>query len=227
MKKLISLFCVLSFIPSISYGQMNYIKTAKFARKVTVVIHSKVILIDPNGKVQKGMTTCSGVYISPNTVLTAAHCFEEQLQLIRLQTWVRGTTGKSYTVKVIKKDVDKDLALLKVNNMDYHIYARKGNMPVEGQEVLNCGCPLGLEFMVSNGIVGLLKQQFDGFKSYYTVTTATINPGNSGGGVFDSHNNLIGINTMSMGMFGWMGISMAVDINTIREFLKEDNDSTH
>jgi len=55
------------------------------------------------------------------------------------------------------------------------------------------------------------------------VVDATALPGNSGGAVVDRRGHLIGILTRStslFGSFGAAGLGLAVDLGTIREFLK-------
>ncbi len=45
------------------------------------------------------------------------------------------------------------------------------------------------------------------------------NPGSSGGGAFNESGELIGVNTMIVGIFGWTGITLTVNTETVNEFL--------
>ncbi len=81
------------------------------------------------------------------------------------------------------------------------------------------GSPLIFEFVVSEGVVAAVNFTTRGYGSTYIITTAMINPGSSGGGAFNSKGELIGVNTMSTGMFGWTGISLAVSLKDIRQLM--------
>jgi S1-C subfamily serine protease len=64
-------------------------------------------------------------------------------------------------------------------------------------------------------------------------TDAAINPGNSGGPMFDSHGNVIGINTMILGSqtasgeAGSIGIGFAMPINRVKAILDEYRATGH
>jgi S1-C subfamily serine protease len=121
---------------------------------------------------------------------------------------------------LVKLDPEHDLALLKVQNVKNHSYAKIAKSARVGEQIINVGSPIIFEFLVSEGIVAALHFKDKTFKSTYLITTAMINPGSSGGGAFNAAGELVGVNTMSVGMFGWTGISMAVDIESIKGFLK-------
>jgi S1-C subfamily serine protease len=90
-----------------------------------------------------------------------------------------------------------------------------------GASLIVVGSPFSLEFLVSEGIVALSHRKDHEFHGTYIIHTAMINSGSSGGGLFNPAGELVGVNTMTMGgPFGWNGISMAVDIKTVREFLR-------
>ncbi len=158
---------------------------------------------------------CSGTYIGPYTILTAAHCFESA-GLTR--TWARGVNESlGVPARLVALDKRKDLALLDVAYR--HSYTRIGKMPKRGDRVLNIGSPINFEFIPSEGRIGQTEYGIKGFTARYLVTTAMCNPGSSGGGAFNERGDLIGVNTMVVGMFGWIGITMAVNTDTVNEFL--------
>lgn len=159
---------------------------------------------------------CSGTFIDDNHVLTAAHCFESP----EFNVWVKDYNGKSYEAFLVKIDTQKDLALLKIH-IKKHKHTRIGPNGQLGQNVFIVGSPYGLDFLLSEGLISKLNNTLEPFTGGYTIHTGMINPGSSGGGLFDTKGRLIGVNTLSIGgMFGWAGISAAVDANTIRGFLK-------
>jgi serine protease Do len=184
--------------------------------KVSVLIRAKEYRHDKKGKLQMGMIGCSGTYISPSVVLTAAHCFEYPATDI----WVRDNNGLSLRVWVMKIDPTLDLALLAAPGLKPHAFAKVAKSVRVGEGVYNVGSPQFFEFMVSEGVVGALNFVANPFLGRYTVTTAFIDHGSSGGGAFNEKGELIGVNTLMTGIFGWAGVSLAVDHTTIAKFLK-------
>lgn len=206
MRKLLLLLPLLLAKPSLANVYQDAINSS-------VVIHMKWL---DHGTWHRG--GCSGTYIDERHILSAAHCFEgSDLQL----AWSKDDTGQSNLLMLNKIDTKFDLALLTVIGVKKHRYARLGRDTYVGMPVVCVGSPYGLDFMVSQGIIAKLDLKIEQFNAIYILHTAMINPGSSGGGAFDLHGRLVGVNTMSIGsIFGWAGISAAVDLETIREFLK-------
>lgn len=186
-------------------------KTVDKALKTSVVLHMKSHL--DNG--QRHFYGCSGTYVTPTLILTAAHCFEgDTIEF----SWARDVNQSvGYPVKLVIKWPSHDLALLEAPYK--HAYAKLGKEPKVGEQVMNIGSPMMFEFVVSEGIVAALNWESYEFRSKYMITTAMINPGSSGGGAFNSKGELIGVNTMSVGMFGWSGISLAVSLEDIKQLM--------
>lgn len=200
------------------HTQVLSIKQSDQVMDVSVLIRAKQYTLDDETlKINRGMAGCSGTYVSENTVLTAAHCFSRPTTDI----WVRDPHVRwGFRAQLVKLDPEHDLALLKVESVAKHPYAKLAKSARIGEQIINVGSPIIFEFLVSEGIVAALHFKDKTFKSTYTITTAMINPGSSGGGAFNAAGELAGVNTMSVGMFGWTGISMAVDIESIKGFLK-------
>lgn len=186
-------------------------KVVAKALNASVLLHMK----SAKANDKRMYSECSGTYIAPKLILTAAHCF---LGYDTEFIWARGINESAgYPVHLIRLSGAKDLALLEAPYA--RPYARIGREPVQGSEVLNVGSPLNFEFVVSEGIVAAVGYRIPRFTSHYLVTTAMINPGSSGGGAFNRKGELIGVNTMIVGMFGWQGISLAVSVEDIEQFM--------
>lgn len=226
MNRIIEILVILSALCSAGCTQDIYQQSINNS----VVIHMKFVGDDL--KWHRG--GCSGTWINPHQILSAAHCFSESSAEI---AWAKDSSGVSYRLTVDKIDTQVDLALLDTSDDKHGFqwgkffvmataaphkkFARLGKNPHLGQSMICVGSPYGLDFMVSSGIISKLGQKVEEFTAVYILHTAMINPGSSGGGVFDMRGHLIGVNTMSIGSpFGWAGISTAVNLETIKEFLK-------
>ncbi len=158
----------------------------------------------------------SGFVISADGyVATNNHVVAEADQVtVKLQE-----NGKEYPAKIIGRDPETDLALLKIE--------AGGNLPVlsfgdsdavrVGEWVMAIGNPFGLGHTVTAGIVSakgriIGQGPFDNF----IQTDASINPGNSGGPLIDMDGRVIGINTAIIASGQGIGFAipskMAADI---------------
>lgn len=191
----------------------------------TVLVKMKVHMIrvdeDGNKHEKSGWGTCSGVYIKSNVILTAAHCVDFKDEDLTLkEIWIKNGDNSERAV-VIRDDRAADLALL---------YTPLSGVPVtfalraiRGEECWVIGNPLGLRDIITKGIVSQIDLAPEDEKASFLIVDATALPGNSGGAVVDKHGHLIGILTRStsvFGSFGAAGLGIAVDLPTIRKFLR-------
>ena len=188
----------------------------------TVLIHMKVA-IPAHGKKKEreGWGTCSGVYVSPTTILTANHCIDMPDGMELREIWVKNFYGDSSLATVIKASPMRDLALLKTPLRGTPVKLAK--TVTVGEPCYIIGNPLGLQFVVTKGIVSKLDYYFMEFPINHFITDATALPGNSGGPCFNSKGQLIGILTMSTSMLGSLGaagLGIAVQIDEVKTFLK-------
>lgn len=215
------LLLYLSLFPA-KTQQIN-LKLAETVLNNSALIRVKIWRLNPKTNAKEyGRAGCSGTFIGPNTVLTAAHCFPDAPTITNI--WVRPYTTKAapgYAAHLVKWDKEHDLALLALEGYQTRIYAKKALSVRVGQAVVSVGSPFDFEFLLSEGIVALTSRSVREFKSHYLVHTGMINPGSSGGGAFNDEGELVGVNTMTQGNpFGWAGISMAVSIEDVKEFLR-------
>jgi len=113
---------------------------------------------------------------------------------------VKTSDKKSHKAKVYVMAQDFDLALVQIYGAPPPYPALKlaaADAVRVGQEVVAVGSPLGLENTVTRGIVSAIRTD-DG--TTLVQSDAAINPGNSGGPLLDRRGNVIGVNTVKLGL---------------------------
>jgi serine protease Do len=164
----------------------------------------------------------SGVIISDDGfIITNNHVVEQATEIL-----VTLNDNRSYEAKVIGKDPQTDLALLKIqeNNLPFMTYGDSDGVEI-GQWVLAVGNPLSLNSTVTAGIlsakarnIGILDIDKDLQIEAFLQTDAVVNPGNSGGALIDIQGKLIGINTAIQTTNGlYQGYSFAVPVNLVKK----------
>jgi serine protease Do len=126
-------------------------------------------------------------------------------------------------VRIVAQDPWRDLALLKVEAPAGTVFptlplGESGGLG-EGETVFAIGSPLGLERTISQGIISQSRRLLAGL--IYLQTTAQINPGNSGGPLFNLRGQVVGVNNMKAMMVGVEGVSFAIPVDTLKEFLRD------
>jgi len=176
---------------------------------ISVLIHISELSPSIRHPHQYSLSTCSGVFISPNEILTAEHCIEHS----RGHQWIKTDDGKTYPVSIEKQDKYKDLALLKINTPIHHKYASLGTPGQITDLVTTVNSSEGLEGTFAEGMINNIIED-EQYGALSILHSAVIAPGASGSGLFNSKGQLIGINTALV-----KGFSEAVDLLEIRVFL--------
>jgi len=162
----------------------------------------------------------SGFIISHDGyIFTNNHVIEQADQIL-----VRLSDGKEYDAKVIGRDANTDIALIKIKPDKSLPVAEIGDSEElrVGDWVVAIGNPFGLEQTVTAGIVSA-KGRVIGAGPYdnFIQTDASINPGNSGGPLFDLEGKVIGINTAIVARGHGIGFAIPISMaNTILPDLK-------
>ncbi|HML59371.1 DegQ family serine endoprotease [Solidesulfovibrio sp.] len=147
------------------------------------------------GKPHKQRSMGSGFVISPDGYIVTNNHVIDNADEVKVQF---KNNEKPLAAKIVGRDPETDLALLKIDgksNLPYLEFGDSGKIKV-GEWVLAIGNPFGLENTVTLGIVSAKGRiigagPFDNF----IQTDASINPGNSGGPLIDLDGKVIGINT--------------------------------
>ncbi len=168
----------------------------------------------------QGTNTGSGFVINRNgVILTNAHVISGAVKIT-----VEFANNQTVSAKVIGKDPDDDLALLKVNPDGLTLAPLPlGNSDTVqvGDPTAAIGNPFGLPRSLTTGVVSALQREIQAPNDFaidnVIQTDAPINPGNSGGPLINAQGQVIGINsqieTGGSGN-GSVGIGFAIPINT-------------
>jgi serine protease Do len=123
---------------------------------------------------------------------------------------------KKYVGKVIGRDVDTDLALVRIEpdkKLPFVQWADARSVKV-GQWAIAVGNPFGLDRTVTVGIVSAMGRENVNLSRYenFIQTDASINPGNSGGPLLNIHGEVIGINTAIINFAQGIGFAIPSDM---------------
>jgi len=177
---------------------------------------------------QPQVATGSGVIVSTDGYIVTNNHVVENADEIQVAL----NNNKTYKAKVIGRDKDTDLALVKIDadNLPSISFANSDSALV-GEWVLAVGNPFNLASTVTAGIIsakgrnisllnGEAAQGSSTAIESFIQTDAAVNPGNSGGALVDVNGNLIGINTAIASPTGsYAGYSFAVPSNIVKKVI--------
>ncbi len=188
---------------------------------------------------RQAQATGSGVILTPDGYIVTNNHVVEDADKIEVAL----TDKRTFEAKVIGRDPNTDLALLKVNATNLPIVKMGNSDNVKiGEWVLAVGYPLSLQSTVTAGIVsakgrqiGILgesQQQQRGYGQQeqmintaiesFIQTDAVINKGNSGGALVNARGELIGINSAIASPTGvYAGYGFAIPINLAKKILDD------
>ncbi len=172
----------------------------------------------PRERIQNSLG--SGVLVAPEgVVVTNNHVIQGSGDT---EITVALTDGREFPAKVIFKDEQSDLAVLRLDaggaKFSSIEFSDSDSLEV-GDLVLAIGDPFGVGQTVTSGIVSALARTQVGISDnqFFIQTDAAINPGNSGGALVDMDGRLVGINTAIFSKSGGShGIGFAIPSNLVR-----------
>lgn len=132
--------------------------------------------------------------------------------------------GKQLPAKVIYKDPDNDIAIIKIDGAGYGTVSLGDSVSLKlGQSVVAIGNALGeYNNSASVGIISGLDRTIEASGERLTgviQTDAAINPGNSGGPLLDLNGRAIGVNVATV--LGSSNISFSIPINVVKGIVKK------
>ena len=154
-------------------------------------------------------------------VVTNAHIVAEAGQ-IRIRT----KDGRVLRAQLVGLDIGTDLAVLKVKALNLQPIPRAQASGVRpGQWVAAIGNPYGMDHSITVGVVSAIRRSNlpGGAPKYaeFIQSDASIFPGNSGGPLVNTHGQVIGLNTATLG--GGLSFSTRIDmVETVTKRIIED-----
>ncbi len=176
-------------------------------------LHADLFAYAPSQNRINGMGT--GIVIDPRGYIITNFHVVEDVNTIRVGL----NDGSTHHARVLARDAESDLALLKVD-----VTRPLPTMPLGttadlmvGETAVAIGNAYGYQYTVTVGVVSAIKRDVSLNKdvSYKSLiqTDASINPGNSGGPLVNINGELIGVNVAIRA--GAQGISFAIPVETM------------
>ncbi|MEG0703243.1 MAG: trypsin-like peptidase domain-containing protein [Christensenella sp.] len=190
---------------------------AEKAQNSIVEITTQMVQTNQFMQQVSGEASGSGIIISEDGyIITNNHVVEGGSAFT-----VRLKSGDSYDAKLIGRDPQMDIAVLKVDATGLTpVTLGDSDELVVGDTTVAIGNPLGtLGGTVTNGIVSATNRELDLGNGTMNLiqTNAAINPGNSGGGLFNGQGELIGVVVAKSGGTNIEGLGFAIPINEAKE----------
>ena len=171
-------------------------------------------------------STGTGVVLSQDGyIVTNCHVVEGARTISVLLT-----DERQLEAHLVGADAVSDLAVLRIEG-DNLVPAEFGDSGVldVGDSVAAIGDPLGVEFRgtMTNGIVSAINRNVatGGHTMTLIQTNAALNSGNSGGPLINCYGQVVGINTMKIGVFsdssGVEGIGFAIPSTTVLDVVNQ------
>ncbi len=134
--------------------------------------------------------------------------------------------GTEYGARIIGVDARTDLAVLKVEAKGLPAATFGDSDSLEqGDLAVAIGNPAGLQLQntVTSGIISAINRDVIVENQPMTLiqTDASINPGNSGGPLVNAYGQVVGINTIKIGISYYEGLGFAIPMNTVKPIVDE------
>jgi S1-C subfamily serine protease len=213
--------------PSLATDEQNNIEVYKAASPGVVYIQSTTMVRDFFGMSSQPVEGAgSGSVIDEQgDILTNYHVIADAEKLT-----VSFGSGKAYPAKVVGRDPDTDLAVIRLLETPKEsltiVPMGDSDKLIVGQKVLAIGNPFGLDRTLTTGVISGLERPIHA-QNGRTIegaiqTDASINPGNSGGPLLDSHGRMIGINSQIESPSGASaGVGFAIPVSIAKRIVPQ------
>ncbi|MDQ3803890.1 MAG: trypsin-like peptidase domain-containing protein [Acidobacteriota bacterium] len=210
--------------PSVATDERNNIEVFRAISPGVVAIHTTTRprgFFDPGGQ----GSGSGSVIDEQGHILTNNHVVDDAAAVA-----VSFGGDKTYPARVVGRDPDTDLAVIRVENAPRELLRivplGDSDKLVVGQKVLAIGNPFGLDRTLTTGVISGLQRpiraQNDRIIEGAIQTDASINPGNSGGPLLDSQGRMIGINSQILTPAGGsVGVGFAVPVNIAKRIVPQ------
>ena len=193
-------------------------KTASLSNKSSSKYEAKDVRFDSVVIVKTENGLGSGFFISKDEILTNYHVIENATSIS-----VTDVNGKRSSAVVIKKDLKRDLALIKTNIIGKPVEFYVGQLK-QGEMVEALGHPKGRKFSLTKGWISAIRKESGGYSAtneknvLFIQTDAAINHGNSGGPLFYK-DKVVGVNTQGLSKKKTEGMNFAVHFSEVNKFI--------
>ena len=195
-------------------------KTASLSNKSSSKYEVKDVRFDSVVIVKTENGLGSGFFISKDEIITNYHVIENATSIS-----VTDVNGKRSSAVVIKKDLRRDLALIKTNIIGKPVEFYVGQLK-QGEMVEALGHPKGRKFSLTKGWISAIRKESGGYSAtneknvLFIQTDAAINHGNSGGPLFYK-DKVVGVNTQGLSKKKTEGMNFAVHFSEVNKFISK------
>ena len=213
--------------PALATDEQNNIEVYKAIAPGVVYIQSTTTVRDFFGlySQQREGAGSGSIIDEQGDILTNYHVIADAEKLT-----VSFGSGKDYPARVVGKDPDTDLAVIRLLQPPKEpltvVPLGDSDKLVVGQKVLAIGNPFGLDRTLTTGVISGLERPIraqNGRQIEGAIQTdASINPGNSGGPLLDSRGRMIGINSQIESPSGAsVGVGFAIPVNIAKRIVPQ------
>ncbi|TJX14957.1 trypsin-like serine protease [Tissierella creatinini] len=161
-----------------------------------------------------GNSLGSGFFLENNLIITNAHVIDNKNRV-----YVSLYKGDTYIAELVDISRQLDIAVLRIDNLNipFLSIAKEEDISI-GEDVYAIGAPNNMAYTLTKGVLSAKDRQVGNIG--YIQTDASINSGNSGGPLVNDSGKVIGMNALKV--FDTEGIGLAIPINVIIEYLKQN-----
>ena len=221
----------------VDYSKMKSIARGEKEKTIWKMLQNATVIVkSSNG--DKNSIGAGTIIENRKYVLTNLHVVEGDVNNVYVafkpKLGNKPSKNSYYKVEVVKKDLLRDLALLKLNDsitenkqIQSLSFAKENSLEV-GEDIFNMGHPIGYFYTPGSGMIKNISNEFNWGShqaSYVIQHSIPSSSGNSGGPLVNDKLELVGIGAFSNTK--GQNLNFAISIIDIKYFLKEKQDNTN